>query len=79
MPEARPISVRAPRQIHQRLEAAAARAGVTKSAWILAALLTQLDEDEAVVHVPEAVAEALPRRIGSRIAMPSGRIPSVIH
>lgn len=70
--------MRAPRSIHERTEAAAARAGVTKSAWILAAIETQLDQDEAFIHVPEAVVEALPRRVGSRVSMPVGRIPSTI-
>ena len=64
------ISVRAPEEIHDRLEQALERArdnGIeaTKTDWVLAAIVSQLDQDEEAasqVHIPEAVLNVLPQR-----------------
>jgi hypothetical protein len=71
-----PISARAPEDIHTRIEAAAARVGISKSEWILEAVRMVLEDEERSLtpRAPAAVEEATPRIRNGRIALPRGRI-----
>jgi hypothetical protein len=87
MAESRPISVRAPKEVHDRIEAAAYRAFCTKSEWVLAALDEQLELDERAAGLSTVVPEireeqAQPvfdpdRQQSSRMAMTTRRLPSM--
>jgi hypothetical protein len=44
---------------------------VSRGEWIKQAILYALEREEAP-HVPKKVQNALPRRVGNRIAMPEG-------
>lgn len=71
--------------MHDRIEAAAARADATKSEWVLAALEFQLEIEEGlrpapeIPHMPEAVKQALPQYNPeqAQVTLPAGRIPGV--
>ena len=71
----RALAARAPDEIHERVEAAADRAEVDKSAWILEAVIWALEVDEAALaHVPAVVADATPKRVPGGIRIPKGRV-----
>ncbi len=77
--ESRPISVRAPDSLHERIERLAEKEGITKSQMVLTMLEVQVEYAErAEVHVPAVVMDALPRRQGLRVAMPAGVVKPMI-
>ena len=65
------LTVRLPDPVNDRLEESVARAGCTKTAWVLEAIRWALERDEAR-HVPAVVQNAMPRRIGDRVILPEG-------
>ena len=71
MAESHSLTVRLPEVINSRLNASVARAGCTKTDWVLEAIRWALERDEAP-HVPRVVQAAMPRRVGDRILMPQG-------
>jgi len=73
VPESRPISVRAPADLHERIESLAERDGVTKSQWVITALEIQVEANESAdIHTPSVVRDSLPSRVGLRVRMPEG-------
>jgi hypothetical protein len=69
------VNVRMPENVLNRLQAAADRAGVTRSVWCLEAMVWALELDEAaLVHVPAVVQDALPHRVGAKMWLPKGRV-----
>lgn len=72
------VSFRIPADVHERLQAAADRAKVSKSAWALEAVLMALELDEAERgHIPQAILDVSPRKgPGRTMYMPRGRIPT---
>ena len=70
------LSFRAEPSLRVRVERAAERAGVTKAEWLRAAIEVVLEDDErgSAGHTPTQVLEATPRRMGTRVYVPSGRI-----
>jgi hypothetical protein len=68
------LTVRAEPSIHERVQKAANRAGVTKAAWLHEAILMALEVDEGVGHVPAAIQEAMPRVVNGRVFYPPGRV-----
>ena len=71
MAESHSLTVRLPEVINSRLNASVARAGCTKTDWVLEAIRWALERDEAP-HVPQVILDAMPRRIGTRVVMPEG-------
>jgi hypothetical protein len=65
------LTIRLPEPIRDRLEASVARAGCTKTEWVLEAICWALERDEAP-HVPAVVRAAMPKRMGSLMSMPDG-------
>jgi hypothetical protein len=65
------ITVRVPIVLYERLTRSVERGGVTQTAWVLEAIMWALERDEAP-HVPEVVKAAMPRRVGTLMAMPEG-------
>ncbi len=70
------LTVRAEPQVHERVQRAADRAGVTRAAWLHEAILAMLemDEEAAAGHVPDAIRAATPQRRNGRIIFPTGRV-----
>jgi len=65
------VTIRVPGDINERLVKAIARAGCSKTEWVLEAIEWALERDE-VHHVPKSIMAALPRRMGDRMSMPEG-------
>jgi hypothetical protein len=71
----RSLAARAPESIHQRVQAAANRAGVDKSTFILCAVETMLEQvEQPDKPTPRVIADAMPRRVNGRMVLPEGRV-----
>jgi hypothetical protein len=74
------VNIRVPQSVYDRLNEAADRAGVARSAWAFEAIVWALErEEQAMIHVPEQIIEAMPRRVGAKMIMPRGRIMPTIQ
>lgn len=71
MADTHSLTVRLPDPINERLNSSVAKAGCTKTEWVLEAIRWALERDEAP-HVPKVIRAAIPRRMGTRVIMPEG-------